>query len=197
MARSKSSLKSAWIALVAGTALGVAACTPASDSSGEAAADVASDKTVASLLAGDDGFASIAEVLAETGVASAFDGAGAYTVLAPKDDALGTLSEGDEGMDDAERRVLLIALLRNHILPGEVTPASIREALEAAGGAVEMRNLAGGTVTFSMDGDAITVEGQEGLSATIDGDTLIGSNGAIIPVDGPLAPLPEGTPEAS
>ncbi len=95
--------------------------------------------------------------------------------------------------DEDERRVLLIALLRNHILPGEVTPSSIKEAIASSGGPVTMRNLAGGLVTFSLEETAITIEGQDGTTGRVEGETLLGSNGAVIPVNAPLAPLPGGS----
>lgn len=122
-----------------------------------------------------------------------FDGAGSYTVLAPTDDALGALSDAGNLADEDERRVLLIALLRNHILPGEVTPSSIREAIASSDSPVTMRNLAGGLVTFSLEETAITIEGQDGTTGRVEGETLLGSNGAVMPVNAPLAPLPEGS----
>lgn len=178
-------------ALAASISLAAAACSSSDDDSSTLTTEEASEKTVAALLGGDDRFSAISEVLTDTGVASAFDGAGAYTVLAPENDALGALSGGDDAVAGQERRVLLIALLRQHILPGEVTPTSIREAVEASGGSVEMRNLAGGLVTFSLDGDAIVIGGEGDASTRIAGDTMVGSNGAVIPVEGPLASLSE------
>lgn len=182
---------SGWLAFATGISLALAGCSPAGSEPEAPATGEPSDKTVASLLAGDERFSAIAGVLAETGVASVFDGAASYTVLAPNDDALGALSDVGGLANEDERRVLLIALLRNHILPGEVTPSSIKEAIAASDGTVVMRNLAGGLVAFSLDGTAITVEGQDGTTGRIEGKTLLGSNGAVMPVNAPLVPLPE------
>ena len=182
-----------WLALATGISLALAGCSPSGDAPEAPASGQPSDKTVASLLAGDDRFSAIADVLTDTGVASVFDGAGSYTVLAPTDAALGALSDAGNFEDEDERRVLLIALLRNHILPGDVTPASIRDAVAESGGPVTMRNLAGGIVTFSLKGKTILIEGQDGTTGQVDGEMLHGSNGAVIPVNAPLAPLPGGS----
>ena len=172
------------------SALALAACSPASDS-GDAEGPVETNDTVAGAFADRDEFSSIARVLADTGVAGVFDGAAAYTVLAPTDEALGDLlADGGEGMDE-ERRVVMIALLRKHVLPGHLTTESIREAIAQGDGQVEMRTLADGVVTFSLEGDTIVVTGEDGGKASLGTDTVRAGNGAIIPLDAPIASLPQ------
>ena len=46
--------------------------------------------------------------------------------------------------------------------------------------------MAGHVVSFSADGDAITVANEEGATARIAGDPLLAGNGVALPIDGLL-----------
>lgn len=176
------------LALAAALALG--ACSQEGDGD-PAAMDEKVDRTLAAAIAQAPGLSTVASSLSEAGLAGVFDGPGSYTILAPDDQAFAKLGENADELTAAENRALLVAVLRDHVLPGHITPDAIRQAIEANGGPVSMRTLGEGTVEFSLDSEAITVAGDEGMRAQTEGSALIASNGVVIPLDGLLkAPKP-------
>lgn len=176
--------------LAAATALALlvplAACGQADGEAGTATTKSAEagSKTLAEALADAPGLTTISGALSEAGLADVFDGPGSYTILAPDDDAFGALGSQGESLTDPGRRAELVAILRGHILPGHLTPDAIRQAIEQKNGPVTMRNLADGTVTFTADGETITVTNGDNGRATIDGDAMVASNGVVLPISG-------------
>ena len=187
-------------AVAAATALAalapLAGCSQGeTDGAAEVAAE-AGERTLAAAISDAPGLGTISDALSEAGLADVFDGPGSYTVLAPNDDAFSALGEGAEGITQPARRAELVAILRGHILPGHLTPAAIRQAIEQKKGPVTMRNLADGTVTFAATGDTITVTNGDGVKATVDGEAIVASNGVVLPLDG-LVKLPPAAGAAS
>ena len=164
----------------------LAGCGGSEENASELAAEsaAASDRTLAGAIAEAPGLTTVSGALTEAGLADVFDGRGSYTVLAPDDDAFAKLGASGKLLTDPAHRAELVGLLRGHILPGHLTPDAIRKAIAARNGPVTMRNLADGEVTFSAAGDAITVSGEDGTKATIDGEALVASNGVVLPLDG-------------
>jgi uncharacterized surface protein with fasciclin (FAS1) repeats len=167
--------------------------------SGEDAAEdataEASTETLASLIMEADGLSTVAGAIGEAGLAQVFDGAASYTLLAPQDAAFEALGEAGEELRSAAQRPAMVAILRDHIVPGYLTPEDIANAIEAADdGSVEMRTMGGHVVTFTGDGETVTVTAEDGATARFAGDALRGSNGAAIPLDGVLRKVGE-TPE--
>ncbi len=176
--------------LAAGLAMAAAlgACSGKDDSkttpaSVEATGD-ASHRTLAATIGAAPGLTTLSGALSEAGLADVFDGPGSYTVLAPDDDAFGKLGENGKALSDPSNRAEMVALLRGHILPGHLTPEAIRQAITDKKGPVTMRTLADSMVTFSADGDTISVAGADGAKAKIDGTALVASNGVALPIDG-------------
>jgi len=174
----------AWLAAAAGF-LPLTACSGDGSETGEEAAAEPSSETLASLVAGDDDLSTVSATLADAGLAQVFDGAAAYTLLAPRDAAFEQLGAAGTTLRSAEQRPAMVAVLRDHIVPGYLTPEDIARAIELDGdGKVEMRTMAGHTLTFSSDNGTIVVTGADGASARVAGEALRASNGVAIPVDG-------------
>lgn len=169
--------------LLLALAAAVPACSqdPQADSSQEAVGN----ETLAAAMADNDNVASMSKAMQETGLAQVFDGSAAYTVLAPSNDALTALEE-EQGMTDEEHRALLAAVLREHVLPGALTPADIENAIEVQDGAVSIQTMGDGIMRFAMDGDRLTVTDEDGDSATVSGEPILASNGVVIPIDNVL-----------
>jgi len=163
----------------------LAACGSGEKDADEVAANADNaDRTLAAAIGDAPGLTTVSGALSEAGLASVFDGPGSYTVLAPDDDAFARLGDTGKTLSEAEHRAELVAILRGHILPGHLTPDAIKKAIAAKKGPVTMTTLADGTVTFAASGDAITVTGEDGAKATIDGEALVASNGVVLPIDG-------------
>ena len=151
-------------------------------------------RTLAASLGDLPDMASLNGAISEAELGSIFDGPGSYTLLAPNDAAFNALGEEGKTLMSEEQRPVLIGLLREHILPGHLTPENIAQALEDKGGDVTMTTLGGGEVTFSKDGDTISVSNGMGSTAKLATSATAATNGVIIPVDTVL--VPAEAPEA-
>jgi uncharacterized surface protein with fasciclin (FAS1) repeats len=185
--------KSAKAAALAAALLVLQACSDDAAEGGEAAE--VSNETLASLVSEADDLSTVSGVLGEAGLAQVFDGAAAYTFLAPRDAAFDALGEAGEDLRTPEQRAAMVAILRDHIVPGYLTPADIGNAIEQADdGKVEMRTMGDHTLTFTGEGEAITVTHEDGSSARFAGEALRASNGVAIPLDGVLRKVAETPP---
>jgi uncharacterized surface protein with fasciclin (FAS1) repeats len=167
-------------------ALLLTACNSKSDEAGEPTAQI-SRETLATVVADADGLSVAAGAMSDAGLAQVFDGAAAYTMLVPQDSAFDALGEPGEALRTPEQRPAMVAVLRDHIVPGYLTPEDIANAIKQAdNGSVKMRTMGDHTVTFTQEGDTITATSEDGSSAKFAGDALRASNGVAIPVDGVL-----------
>jgi uncharacterized surface protein with fasciclin (FAS1) repeats len=178
------------LAALAAAALALHGCS-GDDAAEDEAAEV-SIETLAALIMEADSLSTVAGVIGEAGLAQVFDGAASYTLLAPQDSAFEALGEAGEELRSAEERPAMVAILRDHIVPGYLTPQDIANAVDAADdGTVEMRTMGGHVVTFTGEGEAITVTAEDGATARLAGEALLGSNGVAIPLDGVLRKVGE------
>ena len=148
-------------------------------------------RTLAASLGELPDMASLNGAISEAQLGSIFDGPGSYTLLAPNDEAFGALGEDAAALMSEEQRPILVGLLREHILPGHLTPENIAQALEDKGGDVTVTTLGGGNVTFARDGDTITVTNGNGSTAKLASTATAATNGVIIPLDTVLLPKEE------
>ena len=176
-------------ALMAGLALGalaIAGCTEIEDEDGAGDTPVATESgaTLASAIAGADDLSIVAGVLDDAGLAPVFDGPGSYTILAPRDSAFGALEQRADDLSDEGKRAAMVAILREHIVPGALSLEDIGAAIEnSATGEVSMRTVGDGEVTFTGSGDALQVRGPEGAEALLGTEAITVSNGSAIPID--------------
>jgi uncharacterized surface protein with fasciclin (FAS1) repeats len=149
-----------------------------------------SDKTLAAALAGTASLSIVSGALKDTGLAQVFDGAAPYTILAPTDGAFGKLGPAGTALRQPEQRAAMAALLRDHIVPGYLTPDDIVQALDrAAGNSVKMKTMGGPLLTFGQSGKIITVTLEDGSRADIDGPAVLAGNGVALPIDAVLKKL--------
>ena len=167
-------------------ALMLPACAGESDETSDGTAEV-SDETLASVVEDAEGLSVVSAVLGDAGLEQVFDGAASYTLFAPQDGAFDALGEAGEDLRSPEQRAAMVAILRDHIVPGYLTPDDIANAIDVADdGSVEMRTMGAHTLTFTGEGETITVTGEDGAKARFAGDALRASNGVAIPLDGVL-----------
>ena len=178
---------------LAGALLGLAllpACSTENDTSDDqpGVTQDATTRTLVAALGDASDLGTLRSAIDATELGSIFDGRSTYTLLAPNDAAFEALGETGTNLMSEDQRPLLVGLVRNHILPGQVTLEDITAAIEANGGEVTMTTLGDGTVTFSKTGDTITVSNGQGASATNVSSATATSNGVIIPLDAVLVP---------
>ncbi len=165
-------------------ALVVAACTGEGGDAGETSAEPSSE-SLATLITGANDLTVVSGTLTDAGLVQVFDGVAAYTVLAPQDAAFERLGEAGKALRAPEQRAALVAALRDHIVPGYLTPEDIAKAVELdEDGRVAMRTMAGRTLTFANTDGAITATGEDGVTVRFAGEPLFARNGVAIPVDG-------------
>ncbi|MBX7457982.1 fasciclin domain-containing protein [Qipengyuania sp. 1NDH17] len=179
---------------IAGLALLPACSSDADTAEPDGTTQEEATRTLAASLGDLPEMATLNGVISEAELGSIFDGPASYTLLAPNDAAFNALGEEGQALMDEEQRPVLIGLLREHILPGHLTPENIAQALETKGGDVTMTTLGGGEVTFAKDGDTITVSNGNGSTAKLAATATAATNGVIIPLDTVL--VPEEEPEA-
>ena len=107
----------------------------------------------------------------------------------------GKAGEAGQTLRSPEERPAMVAVLRDLIVPGYLTPADIAKAVAADDdGEVVMRTMAGHTLTFTSADDTITATGEDGATARFAGDALLATNGVAIPVDGLPVEIGEAKP---
>lgn len=181
-------------AAISGLALLPACSSESEEPAGAASTQEEGTRTMAASLNELPDMAALNGAISSAELGSIFDGPGSYTLLAPNDSAFEALGDRGQVLMEEEQRPILVGLLREHILPGHLTPENIAKAIEDKGGDVTMTTLGGGDVTFSMDGDAVTVSNGDGSSARFASTATAATNGVIIPVDTVLVPkeAPQG-----
>ncbi len=172
-------------------AMALAGCGEGAGKADGTGAAEPSNRTLAATLKGDRAFGTLERVLDNAALGEVLAGTGPYTVFAPSDAAFAA-SAGDLG--DEAMKAQAAAMLRAHIVPGALTRADIEAAIAREGsGEVRMRTMANSLLTFSKEGEAVIVAGDDGARARLTGSETLASNGVVQPVDALLvgpAPAP-------
>lgn len=183
----------ATLALLLAGAAGLGACSSQKSADAEAkplataAAVKPADKAVPDALDDTDGMQTVAEALKETGLKSVFDGKGSYTLLAPEDASFEKLGDAGKALTGGPDHAAMAALLKDHIVPGYLTPDDIGTAIAASKkGSVEMTTMGGTRLTFSKAGDGIMITAPDGATATLDGAPVAGKASIALPIEGVL-----------
>lgn len=166
--------------------LAVPACSADETADQAAAESEPTDDTLAAAISDADGLTVVASALGNSGLAQVFDGAGSYTIFAPNDAAFEALGETGAALREPGQSAAMAAVLRDHIVPGYLTPADIESAIEAQGGAVKVETMGDHALTFTRADDGIRVTSEDGSNAMLTGDALKARNGVAIALDGVL-----------
>ncbi len=166
--------------------LAVPACSADETADQAAAESEPTDDTLAAAISDADGLTVVASALGNSGLAQVFDGAGSYTIFAPNDAAFEALGETGAALREPGQSAAMAAVLRDHIVPGYLTPADIESAIEAQGGAVKVETMGDHALTFTRADDGIRVTSEDGSAAMLTGDALKARNGVAIALDGVL-----------
>ena len=115
-------------------------------------------------------------------------GPGSYTLFAPTNGAFAALPEEQrKQLESSEGRPQLIALLRQHMIPGYVTPGDFSSAIARSGSPVELASLGTGPIVVRKQGEAIMLGEGDG-AAQIVGTGLSVGNSIVYKVDRILPP---------
>jgi uncharacterized surface protein with fasciclin (FAS1) repeats len=183
------------LAIAAASMLPLAGCSKKADeaTTGKSASPAPSDDTLAAELAQTNDLSTLNHALRDTGLSQVFDNGASYTIFAPTDAAFTALGATGKALMNQDQRAVLAAVLRDHIVPGYLTPDDIGTAIDSQGGQVKVRTMGDHKLTFTRDGTGYRVTSDDGSSARIAGDPVTASDGVAIPVDGVLKkPAPAG-----
>lgn len=171
------------------SSLAIAAMSPllacSEKQANEAATNAEADSSLIKVIKSDPDLSVFAKALDAADLAGVFDeGSGEYTVLAPDDSAFGKLSDAAEALMQPEQKAVLVAVLREQILPGAIMPDDIKKALDEANGKpVSMTTLGSGVVEFTNENGKIVITNAEGQKIHFSGKPIKAKNGVVISVD--------------
>ncbi|MBX3000047.1 MAG: fasciclin domain-containing protein [Caldilineaceae bacterium] len=123
-----------------------------------------------------DDFSTLVTALEAAGLVDALSAEGPFTVFAPTDDAFAAMPAGALNALLADPEGALAQILLFHVVPGEILAADISDNME-------IDTLQGETLTFSIAGGAVTVNG-----ANIILTDIAASNGVVHVIDAVLTP---------
>ncbi|MBV7264888.1 fasciclin domain-containing protein [Erythrobacter ani] len=148
------------------------------DRSGDALSEIVGDVGAISIAAG---------AFERTGLKGILEGDASYTVLAPTDTAFDGLGEDAKAaLASEDRGAIVAAVLRDHMVPGALTPDAIRSAIQENDGEVSLATFGAGNLTLTLDGEQIIIRNESGQSARLTGESIAGNNGVMIPIDAVL-----------
>jgi uncharacterized surface protein with fasciclin (FAS1) repeats len=124
------------------------------------------------------------------GLVETLQSKGPFTVFAPVNDAFENLPSGTvETLLKPENKGVLTGVLTYHVLAGKYDSAAIMAAIEAGKGKATMKTVAGGNLTFMMNGAKnIMMKDENGNGANITVYDVNQSNGVIHVIDSVLLP---------
>ena len=196
-------IKYAMIASISAIALSACSSEPAADAPASTevvgdesmapdtmvAAEASGDKTIVALAQGNPQASTLVTAVTAAGLAETLSGPGPFTVFAPTNDAFAKVDKATlDGLLKPESKDKLAALLKYHVVAGNVKSADLAKMITDGKGTATVKTLNGGSLKASMDGDKIVLTDAKGGKSTVTGADMIGSNGTIHAVDTVVMP---------
>ena len=170
-------------------ALALPACGDTDTADGSVAStQEAGDASLNATVAKIDEVSTAYKLVEKAGLKDPFDGAGAYTVFLPDNEAFAKLPKEDlELLGTEEGRPELIAILRRHIAVGAITREDLDEALDANGGSIQLASVADQPIDIrKVDGEVRVGSGSDAPKLTK--LAVPASNGVVYVIDGLIPP---------
>jgi uncharacterized surface protein with fasciclin (FAS1) repeats len=163
--------------------LEIESVTATGENAAPADAATKSGKTLVDVATAAGGFKTLLAAATAADLVGVLSGEGPLTVLAPTDEAFGNLPDGTvDNLLKPENRGQLVAILKNHVIAGEVTLAKALELREGT-------TLQGSKVAVRFEDGRVRIG-----SATLVAADVQASNGIIHVIDRVLIPA---TPKAA
>lgn len=169
--------------------LGLAGCGgEAQNAQGNAAANATESNKGLAAVEEAEGLSTAGRLLKSAGLEKTLTGPGSYTVFAPSDEAFAALPEDQRKLLESEAgRPQLLALLRQHITPGYVTPGDFSAAVARSGPRVEVASLGAAPIVVRKQGEAILLGTGDGAARIIGGAVPL-ANSIVYRIDRVLPP---------
>ncbi len=115
--------------------------------------------------------------------------AGPFTVFAPTNAAFAKLPAGTvEGLLKPEAKSTLTKILTYHVVAGKFDSKDIAAMIKKGKGTATFKTVAGGTLTATMTGTALTLKDEKGGTSTVTIANVYQKNGVIHVVDSVVMP---------
>lgn len=179
--------------LIASTALVLAAGGAMADAHSEnpmvGGAEMSPDMNIVENAVNSADHTTLVAAVQAAGLAETLSGEGPFTVFAPTNEAFAALPEGAvEQLLMEENLPQLEGILLCHVVDGAVMSDAIGGMIADDGGEHDVPTLGGCTLKAAMNGDAITLTDENGVTATVTIADVVQSNGVIHVIDRVMTP---------
>jgi uncharacterized surface protein with fasciclin (FAS1) repeats len=142
------------------------------------------DKNIVALAQDNPQASTLVTAVTAAGLAETLSGSGPFTLFAPTNDAFAKLDKATfDGLLKPESKAKLAALLKYHVVAGNVKAADLAKLIADGNGTATVKTLNGGTLKASMNGDKIVLTDAKGGKSTVTTADLVASNGTVHMVD--------------
>ena len=147
------------------------------------------DKNIVALAQGNPQASTLVTAVTAAGLAETLSGSGPFTLFAPSNDAFAKVDKATlDGLLKPESKAKLAALLKYHVVAGNVKAADLAKLIADGNGSAAVTTLNGGTLKASMNGDKIVLTDAKGGKSTVTTADLVASNGTVHMVDTVVMP---------
>ncbi|MDZ7801443.1 MAG: fasciclin domain-containing protein [Trueperaceae bacterium] len=144
--------------------------------------------TVVDIVVSSEDHTTLAAAVVEAGLGTTLSEEGPFTVFAPTDAAFEAALEAlGISAEELLADPALADILGYHVVPQRLLAADVLAAIEAGDGEAVVTTVQGASLTVTLSGDQVMVNG----SATVTATDLEAGNGVVHVIDGVLLP-PEG-----
>ena len=178
-------MKRTFVPILGALTLLLAGCgAPDEASEAESVGESSGDSTLGAMIGTIDELSIASEVIGNAELEDPFEGAGAYTIFLPRNEAFEALPEGelarlrsDDGRDG------VIAILTTHIAVGAIAREDLETALDVNGGSLELTSVADEPMLLRrVDGQILVGNGED--APQLLNISKAASNGVVYVIDG-------------
>lgn len=142
------------------------------------------DKNIVALAQDNPQASTLVTAVTAAGLAETLSGSGPFTLFAPTNAAFAKLDKATfDGLLKPESKAKLAALLKYHVVAGNVKAADLAKLNADGNGTAAVTTLNGGTLKARMNGDKIVLTDAKGGKSTVTTADLVASNGTVHMVD--------------
>ena len=196
-------MKALKISMIVGlSALALSACSgktdaPAGDdvmvqdetATAEPMASDTAPMNIVGLAQGNADLSTLVTAVTAAGLGETLSGTGPFTVFAPTNAAFAKVDKATlDGLLKPESKDKLAALLKYHVVAGNVKAADVVKMITDGKGTATIKTVAGGSLKASMDGDKVILTDAKGGKSTITATDIAASNGVVHTIDTVVMP---------
>ena len=160
------------------------AATPA-PAAPAATANAAATTTIAAALPTIPNHATLLRLVKAGQLEGQLGGPGPFTLLAPNDTAFSRLPAGTlDTLTAPSNLPALQTILKNHVIPGRLTEAQLRQQIQAGGGRATLNTLSGQAITATLENNVVLFTDAVGNKSYLDKADLAQTNGVIHSTNG-------------